>query len=66
MFGQLAAHLSEREQSPFDFVVVDEGQDVSVAKLRFLAALGANRPNSLFSLAISDSGSFSSHSRGRR
>ena len=29
-------------------MVVDESQDVSVAQLRFLAALGAGRPNSLF------------------
>jgi len=27
---------------------VDEAQDVSIAQLRFLAALGANRPNRLF------------------
>jgi superfamily I DNA/RNA helicase len=29
-------------------VLVDEAQDVSVAQLRFLAALGAERPNGLF------------------
>src|SRR6267154_430943 len=28
--------------------VVDEAQDISVAQLRFLAALGAGRPNRLF------------------
>jgi superfamily I DNA/RNA helicase len=33
---------------PFDFAVVDEAQDISVAQLRFLAALGDDRPNSLF------------------
>ncbi len=33
---------------PFDFVVLDEAQDVSVAELRFLAALGGDRPNALF------------------
>jgi len=33
---------------PFDFVVVDEAQDVDIAQLRFLAALGAGRPNRLF------------------
>jgi superfamily I DNA/RNA helicase len=33
---------------PFDFAVVDEAQDISVAQLRFLAAFGANRPNALF------------------
>jgi superfamily I DNA/RNA helicase len=32
----------------FDFAVIDESQDVSVVQLRFLAALGAKRPNSLF------------------
>lgn len=29
-------------------MVVDEAQDVSIAQLRFLAALGSNRPNGLF------------------
>ena len=33
---------------PFDFAVVDEAQDISVAHLRFFAALGAGRPNALF------------------
>jgi superfamily I DNA/RNA helicase len=32
----------------FDFAVVDEAQDLSVAHLRFLAALGGGRPNALF------------------
>jgi mRNA-degrading endonuclease RelE of RelBE toxin-antitoxin system len=34
--------------SPFDFIVVDEAQDVGVAQLRFLASMAANRPNALF------------------
>ncbi len=37
---------------PFEFVVVDEAQDVSISQLRFLAAVSSNqgqvRPNSLF------------------
>lgn len=48
IFTRLAARLSAHAASPFDFVVVDEAQDVSIAQLRFLAALGANRPNALF------------------
>jgi mRNA-degrading endonuclease RelE of RelBE toxin-antitoxin system len=48
MISRLASHLTERKHLPFDFVVVDEAQDVSVAQLRFIAALGAGRPNSLF------------------
>jgi superfamily I DNA/RNA helicase len=48
MFTGLASELAKRKHPPFDFVVVDEAQDVSVAQLRFLAALGGKRPNGLF------------------
>ncbi len=48
MFSSLAAKLTENKNPPFDFTVVDEAQDISVAQLRFLSALGAGRSNSLF------------------
>jgi hypothetical protein len=48
LLSRLAAHLSTMKRPPFDFVVVDEAQDVSVAQLRFLAALGGQRANGLF------------------
>ena len=48
LFNQLATRYSEGGHSPFDYVVVDESQDISVAQLRFLSALGAARPNALF------------------
>jgi mRNA-degrading endonuclease RelE of RelBE toxin-antitoxin system len=48
MFNQLAKKISERRHAPFEFIVVDEAQDISVTQLRFLAALGSDRPNSLF------------------
>lgn len=48
MFDRLAAVVAESTNPPFEFVVVDEAQDISVAQLRFLAALGADRPNSVF------------------
>jgi mRNA-degrading endonuclease RelE of RelBE toxin-antitoxin system len=48
LFSQLASKLAASKHLPFDFVVVDEAQDVSIAQLRFLAALAAGRPNSLF------------------
>jgi AAA domain len=48
MFGRLATELAAGKRMPFDFVVVDEAQDVSVAQLRFLAALGTGKANSLF------------------
>ena len=48
MFGRLETHFNQAPKSPFDFYVIDEAQDVSVAELRFLAALSEDRPNSLF------------------
>jgi superfamily I DNA/RNA helicase len=52
MFSQLAQHYETVEKPPFDFIVVDEAQDVSVAQLKFLAALGGQagvpKPNGLF------------------
>jgi mRNA-degrading endonuclease RelE of RelBE toxin-antitoxin system len=48
MFNRLAPHLAKSDHLPFDFTVVDEAQDVSVAQLRFLAALAGGQSNSLF------------------
>ena len=48
IFQALTTHLGSRKHPPFDFTVVDESQDVGVAQLRFLSALGAHRPDSLF------------------
>ena len=48
LFSRLAAKVEGDKGPPFDFAVVDEAQDISVPQLRFLAALGADRPNSLF------------------
>ena len=48
LFTQLAVKLAQSAHPPFEYAVVDESQDVSIAELRFLAALGAKRPNALF------------------
>jgi superfamily I DNA/RNA helicase len=48
LFSTLAAALARSKQPPYDFVVVDEAQDISIAHLRFFAALGQDRPNALF------------------
>ena len=48
IFNRVASNLRASGRSPFEFAVVDEAQDASVPQLRFLAALGAGRPNSLF------------------
>ncbi len=48
MFSLLAAHYATSGRPPYDYVVIDEAQDVSETQLRFLAAHGAKRPNCLF------------------
>jgi superfamily I DNA/RNA helicase len=48
LFTKLATTISKDKKVLFDFTVVDEAQDLSVAQLRFLAAPGNDRPNGLF------------------
>jgi superfamily I DNA/RNA helicase len=48
LFGTLTAVIAARQNPIFDFSIVDEAQDISVAHLRFFAALGDGRPNALF------------------
>lgn len=48
LYGRLAEVLTTRKHPPFEFAVIDEAQDISVAQLRFLAAFGSQSPNALF------------------
>jgi mRNA-degrading endonuclease RelE of RelBE toxin-antitoxin system len=48
MFTRLASFFATNVSVPFDYMVVDEAQDLSVAQLRFLAALGKYREDALF------------------
>jgi hypothetical protein len=48
LFTTLAGAIARSKNPPFDFAAVDEAQDLTVAHLRFLAALGGDRPNALF------------------
>ncbi|WP_231712376.1 UvrD-helicase domain-containing protein [Vineibacter terrae] len=48
MFTNLAIALAGAKKVVFDFAIVDEAQDVGIAHLRFLAALGGGRSNALF------------------
>jgi hypothetical protein len=48
MFTRVAEHYAEGAAPPFDFAVVDEAQDIGMAELRCLGALGGGRPNTLF------------------
>ena len=48
MFSRLAESLTINRSVPYDFAIVDEAQDIGVAEMRFLAALGTSRSDSLF------------------
>ena len=48
MFDTLSRHYTNGANSPFDFIVVDESQDINVAQLKFVAALCGQRRNGLF------------------
>lgn len=48
LYRTLTTGIGNRRTLPFDYVVVDEAQDITVPQLRFLSALGADRPNALF------------------
>ena len=44
LFRRLERQIAKMAHPPFEFCVVDEAQDIGVAELRFLAALGSGRP----------------------
>ena len=48
LLGRLERRLPKLAHPPFQFCVIDEAPDISVAELRFPAAIGATRPDSLF------------------
>jgi hypothetical protein len=48
VFGRLTDYIAGGRKRAFDFAVVDEAQDVDIAELRFLAAIGSSRPDGLF------------------
>ncbi|MDN5841932.1 MAG: UvrD-helicase domain-containing protein [Alcaligenaceae bacterium] len=48
MFAKLADAMPKRKHPVFDYIVVDEAQDIGVQQLRFLAALAGKRANALF------------------
>lgn len=47
-YTRIAKNLVDSGERPYDFVIVDEAQDLGVSELRFLAVLGDTHPQSLF------------------
>lgn len=48
MYDELSAWYVKKKSWPFDFAIIDEAQDINPSQLRFLAAMGVEKPNSLF------------------
>jgi len=48
LFSSLATVISKTKKPVFDIAVVDEAQDITIAHVRFFAALGRSRRNALF------------------
>ena len=48
LLTQIGEALTTEGAAPYRYVVVDEAQDLGVAEMRFIAALGAPNPDSLF------------------
>ena len=48
IYQRLGRHIEESGSQPYHHMIVDEAQDVGVAELRFLAALGHGQDDALF------------------
>lgn len=48
VFHAITVHYAGQRKAPYDFIVVDEAQDIGVYHLKLLAVLGATKPNVLF------------------
>lgn len=48
VFTGLAEGLADRLRKPFDYILLDEAQDLAPAELRFFAALAPDGPDALF------------------
>lgn len=48
LYAAVSDRVTRTTELPYDYLVVDEAQDVSVAQLRLLAALGRRQPDALF------------------
>ena len=48
VFGRLTDEMTAGQKAAFDFAVLDEAQDLSVAEARYLAELAGQKPDGLF------------------
>ena len=48
IYHSLAEHYANQSSGPYDYVIVDEAQDIGISQLQWLAAMGTNNPDTLF------------------
>ena len=48
IYHSLAEHYANQSSGPYDYVIVDEAQDIGISQLQWLAAMGTNKPETLF------------------
>ena len=48
IYHSLAEHYTNQPSGPYDYVIVDEAQDIGISQLQWLAAMGTNKPDTLF------------------
>lgn len=48
IYSALVSDMKRRARPPYQHIVVDEAQDISIPQLRFLAAIGLREPEGLF------------------
>ena len=48
IYHSLAEHYANQSSGPYDYVIVDEAQDIGISQLQWLAAMGTNKPDTLF------------------
>lgn len=51
IYHRLAKHYQRHGESPsgpYDYIIVDEAQDISISQLKWLAEMGNNNPDTLF------------------
>ncbi|WEF24683.1 3'-5' exonuclease [Paracoccus sp. S3-43] len=48
VFGRVTEAIAAERQRPYDFAMLDEAQDLSIAEARFLATLAGDKENGLF------------------
>ena len=48
IYHRLSEHYSDKSNGPYDYVIVDEAQDIGITQLQWLATMGTNQADTMF------------------